>query len=74
MMLAVQRTTVTAIAAHAQKDGLIRYRRGRIEILDRSGLERAACECRATLQERRRQLEPESVLAYADLAEAPSSS
>lgn len=72
VMLGVQRTTVTAIAAQAQKEGLIRYRRGQVEIIDRPGLEQAACECRATLQALRRELEPESVLAYADATAAPS--
>ena len=29
----------------AQRAGLIRYSRGRIEVLDRPGLEKAVCEC-----------------------------
>src|SRR5262249_25207403 len=44
-MLAVRRPTVTLIAQGLQNAGLIGYRRGRIEILDREGLERQACEC-----------------------------
>jgi Mn-dependent DtxR family transcriptional regulator len=44
-VLGVQRTTVTAAAMELQQEGLISYRRGRIEILDRAGLELAACEC-----------------------------
>jgi CRP-like cAMP-binding protein len=44
-MLGCQRTSVT-MAAHAlQASGFIRYTRGKIEILDRSGLEDCACEC-----------------------------
>jgi Crp-like helix-turn-helix protein len=39
-MLGVQRTSVTLVARHLQADGLISYRRGRIEIIDRSGLEK----------------------------------
>ena len=62
VMLGVSRTTVTRIALDAQKRGLLRYARGSIEILDREGLERGACECRASLQHLRRELEPESVL------------
>jgi CRP-like cAMP-binding protein len=43
-MLGVRRTTLTLIARHLQDAGLIRYRRGLIEIVDRSGLEAKACE------------------------------
>ncbi len=49
MMLGVRRTSVTVAARAIQQAGLIDYRRGRITLLDRAGLERAACECyRAT--------------------------
>ena len=44
-MLGVQRTTVTAAAGSLQAKGLIRYRRGVVDILDRAGIEAAACEC-----------------------------
>ena len=44
-MLGVQRTTVTAVAGGLQSKGLIRYRRGVVDILDRDSLELAACEC-----------------------------
>ena len=44
-MLGVPRTSVTMAAADLQRAGLIRYGRGRIMILDRAGLEAAACEC-----------------------------
>jgi len=44
-MLGVQRTTVTAVARSLQNKGLIRYRRGAVDILDRAGLEAATCEC-----------------------------
>lgn len=44
-MLGVQRTTVTAVAGALQAKGLIRYRRGIVDILDRSGLEAMTCEC-----------------------------
>jgi CRP-like cAMP-binding protein len=44
-MLGVQRTTVTAVAGALQAKGLIRYRRGVVDILDRQGLEAMTCEC-----------------------------
>ena len=44
-MLGVQRTTVTAVAGSMQAKGLIRYRRGVVDILDRAGLEAMTCEC-----------------------------
>jgi Mn-dependent DtxR family transcriptional regulator len=44
-MLGVRRATVTIIAGALQKAGLIDYSRGRIRIVNRRGLEAAACEC-----------------------------
>jgi CRP-like cAMP-binding protein len=44
-MLGVRRATVTVAAGILQKAGLIRYTRGRMEILDRARLEKASCEC-----------------------------
>jgi CRP-like cAMP-binding protein len=45
MMLGVRRTTVTEVMSALQKDGLIRYRRGHVSILDHGGLRHRACEC-----------------------------
>lgn len=45
LMLGVQRPTVSLAATTLQKAGLIRYRRGVIEVLDRAGLESASCSC-----------------------------
>lgn len=44
-MLGLQRPSVTLAARELQRTGLIRYSRGMMTILDRKGLERAACEC-----------------------------
>ena len=48
-ILAANRTTVTLAARALQQSGLIRYQRGKITILDRPGIEEAACECYAVV-------------------------
>jgi CRP-like cAMP-binding protein len=45
MMLGVHRTTVSLIASALQRAGMIRYRRGRLSITGRAGIEGMACEC-----------------------------
>jgi len=58
-MLGVRRGGVTEAALRLQADGLIRYSRGRIEVLDRAGLEHRCCECyRAVRGEYERLLGP----------------
>ena len=44
-MLGVRREGVTEAAGNLQRKGVIRYSRGRIEVLERTALEQAACEC-----------------------------
>jgi CRP-like cAMP-binding protein len=51
-MLGTNRKSVTVAALSMQAAGLISYRRGRIQVLDRPGLEEAACECYAVVKER----------------------
>jgi CRP-like cAMP-binding protein len=51
-MLGANRKSVTLAAQSMQAAGLIRYRRGKIQITDRPGLERASCECYAIVRER----------------------
>jgi len=44
-MLGVRRTSVTAVAHTLQEAGLIKYARGKIQILDGDALQESACEC-----------------------------
>jgi hypothetical protein len=51
-ILGANRKSVTLAAQSMQTAGLISYRRGAIQVLDRVGLEAAACECYAIVKER----------------------
>jgi CRP-like cAMP-binding protein len=44
-MLGTRRSSVTLAAGMLHRAGLIEYRRGQMKILNRKGLEAAACEC-----------------------------
>jgi len=44
-MLGVTRPSVSIVASPLQKAGLIKYSRGRIQVLDVKGLKKEACEC-----------------------------
>jgi len=50
-MLGVQRTTVTAVARSLQEKGVIRYRRGVVDIIDRAGLQALTCECYGVIRD-----------------------
>lgn len=47
-MLGIYRPTVTVAAGELRAAGLISYRYGKLTIVDRAGLEKAACECFAS--------------------------
>jgi CRP-like cAMP-binding protein len=51
-MLGVAQPTLTAVVGSLQQAGLINYRRGAINVLDRLGLEAAACECYRIVRDR----------------------
>lgn len=51
-MLGVRRAGVTVAALVLQREKLIDYSRGRVVILNRHGLEQAACECHALMRAR----------------------
>ncbi len=49
-MLGVRREGITEAAGRLQQAGFIRYRRGHIAVLERSGLETRVCECYAVVK------------------------
>ncbi len=49
-MLGVRREGVTEAAGRLQKQGVIRYSRGKITVLDRKRLEKLSCECYAVVK------------------------
>jgi hypothetical protein len=51
LMLGVRRAGVTVAAGMLQKAGFIDYRHGRINVVDRIGLENAACPCYRIIRE-----------------------
>jgi len=56
LMLGVRRSGVTVTAGTLKQAGLINYRNGQMTILDRPGLEAAACECYSIVQQQFEQL------------------
>jgi CRP-like cAMP-binding protein len=49
-MLGVRRTSVTLVARTLQQAGLIKYRRGKVQITDLEGLRETSCECYETVK------------------------
>ena len=72
-MLGVRRSTVSIAASTLQKAGVIRYQHGHITILDRVGLEKAACECYEAVAEEYRALFGVYPLILAPAKELPKS-
>lgn len=58
-LLGVRRTTVTRVMAQLADRGLIRHRRSRVTVIDRLGLEAAACDCHTALARRLQRIAPE---------------
>ena len=63
-MLGVRREGVTEAAGKLQNAGLIRYSRGRIEVIDRKALEAQACECYAAVKRESDRLLPASATMH----------
>ena len=55
-VLAVRRPGVTVAIGELERARLIAHRYGKIAIIDKEGLEKAACECYRTVKDRRREL------------------
>jgi CRP-like cAMP-binding protein len=60
-MLGVRREGVSEAAQKLQNLGLIDYKRGRVQILDRAGLEKSTCECYAVVKSEYERLLPDVV-------------
>jgi len=57
-ILGVRRAGISEAAGRLQHDGLIRYERGRITVLDRAGLQARSCECYAVVKAEYDRLQP----------------
>ena len=51
-ILGANRKSITLAALSMQRAGLISYRRGTMQVVDRPGLEKASCECYAIVKRR----------------------
>jgi len=59
-MLGVRREGVTVAAGRLESAGLIHHTRGRIEVVDRVGLEQRTCECYAVVRDEYSRLLPQA--------------
>jgi CRP-like cAMP-binding protein len=62
-MLGVRREGVTEAAQKLQNLGVIDYKRGHIQVLDRAGLEKCTCECYAVVKTEYERLLPDALAA-----------
>jgi Mn-dependent DtxR family transcriptional regulator len=62
-MLGVRREGVTEAAGKLQRAGLIHYSRGKITVVDRTGLEARVCECYQVVKKEFDRLLPERTAA-----------
>ena len=62
-MLGVRREGVTEAALKLQRQGVMRYARGRITVLNRRALEQRSCECYAVVKREYQRLLPEAMAA-----------
>jgi CRP-like cAMP-binding protein len=51
-IMGVNRTSISLAAKSLQRAGLITYRRGKMQVIDKGGLEDAACECYGVVKSR----------------------
>jgi len=69
-MLGSRRSTVTVTAQALQEAGMIEYRRGRVNILDRPKFEAAACECYRIVKDSHDRLMPKGQKQTVQLVES----
>jgi CRP-like cAMP-binding protein len=72
-ILGLQRTTITLICHRLQAEGILRVRRGRIEILDIAALRAKACECYDVMRSLAGSTDDEPVLKVPELDGIPLS-
>lgn len=70
-MLGVRRVGITAAASQLQRAGLIRYRRGALQVLDRDGLHAMACSCYDTDKQTYRSILSEAAFVVSTSAKTP---